>query len=416
MENVANTQVETVLAARKAIKSSVSNSGSVAGVPHAGRRTGVRLRSAEITQDEDHLDNVDAYWKAAAPPPKAPRPQTPKNIPAQKKIVKSPTFNKRHTIAPQISVAKQQTPVHTRKSIKPKEALPQPSEAPQLTGTIQSAEPVQHQEPVFVDEVPYFGDSIIDIPQDHDIPAIDDPVIEKPKKRKSIKKTIRERSIIEIGKKIHSPEPSGGPEHTRKSQRKKFKPLAFWENERFRFGRRESTSFLPVPVVLDIAKGSEHLSLDSSAQDRPVKAKLRERKPRSNPLSGYDAYPGGQVHGAVLDSNGLETAPCLLMATSKGMSIEPVDTGIRKATSFSTENFSSGILSLAKKSTKSNTNSGDSILFFHVIQGSIKVSVHGTSFLAPTGSQFIVPAGNQYELGNVQAKEAKLVFCAINRT
>ena len=73
--------------------------------------------------------------------------------------------------------------------------------------------------------------------------------------------------------------------------------------------------------------------------------------------------------------------------------------------------LSSGVLVFPAKSEKPSRNSSKHALVFYVIEGTLEVSIHKSSFIATTGTQFIVPRGNQYALKSVWEGESRLFFC-----
>ncbi|RUP48913.1 Mif2/CENP-C like-domain-containing protein [Jimgerdemannia flammicorona] len=74
------------------------------------------------------------------------------------------------------------------------------------------------------------------------------------------------------------------------------------------------------------------------------------------------------------------------------------------------EFMSSGIVLLPKGAEKPNKNSRASAMVFYVISGSVRVTIHKTTFVISTGGQFIVPRGNQYRIVNVANRESRLHF------
>lgn len=62
----------------------------------------------------------------------------------------------------------------------------------------------------------------------------------------------------------------------RRSQRKKYTPLAYWKNERVVYGRRESCAKLSLPAILDVIRYSDIGDTDRTYKDSgPKKRRLR---------------------------------------------------------------------------------------------------------------------------------------------
>lgn len=365
------------------------------GLYNIGRKTGVKLISSKITRDEDNLDNVDAYWNAAIFT--SPKIITSNNYtsPKRKKPLKTPTklvSDEQYIVS--VKDSKSNSPTSKSFSFKKRHTID-----PLI---VQSLDDIDMNNSLYIPDV---IDQQIDILDEPFIQSQDNFLENHKKSRSSRKKHRHDQEILEIGQKL-SNEPLNDYSSiaSRKGQRKKYKPLEFWRNERFKYGRRESSAFLHLPAVIDVE------NKNTLQKPKPV---TKRRKTESS-CKKYQSYPDGKVYGTVLDSDSKLTNQ-LLMITSKAMNLKSIDKSLKMATTFSESDescsFSSGIISIRASGMKSNTNSGDSILFFHVLYGTIQVTIHDFSFIASTGCQFIVPRGNQYELLNLSKKEARLVFC-----
>lgn len=377
------------------MKKSSTTAINPSGLYNTGRKTGIKLISSKVTQDEDNLDNVDAYWNAATFT--SPKIITSNNYasPKRKKPLKTPTkliSDEQYIVPVKYSKSNSSTPKSF--SFKKRHTID-----PLI---VQSLDNIDTDSNLYISDV---MDQQIDISDEPFIQSQDD-ISEIPKKsRPSRKKHRHDQEILEIGQKL-STEPLDDYSSiaSRKGQRKKYKPLEFWRNERFKYGRRDSSAFLHLPAVIDVENKS------SLQKPKPIP----KRKKAESSGKKHQSYLDGKVYGSVLDSDS-QLINQLLMITPKAMDLKSIDKSLKMATTFPENDescfFSSGIISIRASGTTSNTNSEDSMLFFHVLHGTIQVTIYDVSFIASIGCQFIVPKGNHYELLNLTKKEARLVFC-----
>ncbi|KAF9941049.1 hypothetical protein BGZ65_005384 [Modicella reniformis] len=173
----------------------------------------------------------------------------------------------------------------------------------------------------------------------------------------------------------------------RRSKRIRYKPLAFWKNERLIFNDKGPTGtpkavlrvVTPhVPVEVLLAQSGEARQMQQGvvidhATGETITRPIMEPK-------GYVKFrdaPGGQYQF----HRGLED-----------------------------DSFSSGIIRIPGHSQKPNQNAFLSSVIFYVVEGHVRVTIYKNSRKFGPGDRFMVPRGNQYMVENFSQKECALFF------
>ncbi|RUS14235.1 Mif2/CENP-C like-domain-containing protein [Endogone sp. FLAS-F59071] len=211
-------------------------------------------------------------------------------------------------------------------------------------------------------------------------------------------------------------------EKVRRSRRTKIAPLKFWAGEKVLYGMGKSGQAV-FPVITKIIR--------VPSDDEGAGIKRRRRATDNEEDGDEDDDEDDEDH--TKKRRKAKTGKMQEILPPEGVVVQyPTGQEIRrriavsaemiKTTAVSNQTYmfqkvfsegdfmSSGVVVLPKGAEKPNKNSRGSAMVFHVIIGSVHVTIHKTHFTISTGGQFIVPRGNQYRIVNVANRESRLFF------
>ncbi|KAF9951243.1 hypothetical protein BGZ65_006081 [Modicella reniformis] len=228
------------------------------------------------------------------------------------------------------------------------------------------------------------------------------------------------------------PEDPAGHEEggMRRGKRIRFKPLAFWKNERLIFDRDEGHRGTP-PIVKAVIRAVSPEPLQRKP-NRVVGPHLRARQEAphvsvDDPLvqSGQDSDASdsdgstqeedGEVHqiqqGVVNDYDTGGTITISIMEPKGYIKFLDAPGGqYRFHRGLEDDSISSGIICIPGHGRKPNQNAFFSSVIFYVVEGHVRVTIYKNSIKLGPGDRFMVPRGNQYMIENLSRKECTLFF------
>ncbi|KAK1230975.1 mitotic fidelity of chromosome transmission- protein [Marasmius sp. AFHP31] len=205
-------------------------------------------------------------------------------------------------------------------------------------------------------------------------------------------------------------------EGVRRSQRKSYKPLQFWRNEKVVYGRpSHKNGQILVPHIREIIRIPEEPAepLGAASKKRKRSTRSRSHAPEAvaaNPEEGWD--DDSAERGEVIDWTTKQlvekriACPPSKVATQKAGGAEWEFQKI-----FGDEQFiAAGQLLIPPKGRKPSKTTKDNTYVFCIMEGAVNVKINETSIILCTGGMFMVPRGNQYFIENISNRPARLFF------
>lgn len=191
------------------------------------------------------------------------------------------------------------------------------------------------------------------------------------------------------------------PDIVRRSNRQKIAPLEYWRNEYVKYGRRKS-GFCPVPVMQEIIRvekeGSGSEATGSSKRKKQKRAS--DSKHSVNPMVKYvDPKSEEPTEKRSLFPNRLLTLLYLieLVMDITDISWNNIHNSDYKMSSTISDptntSIYSGFLHFEKDGEKPLRESGDVSMMCYVVQGTLEVTIHESTFVAHKGVSFCIPKG-----------------------
>lgn len=207
----------------------------------------------------------------------------------------------------------------------------------------------------------------------------------------------------------HEDEDDEDDDGTRRSKRRRIKPLEWWRNEKQVYVRKAinaptGKTFVttvkevvyappPSPPTTLGRRQPHHPTLQSKLKKHNLSEKPNPDVPVINYTDGTEKMTRVTVTPDYLDPK---------LVKGQGFYFQKL---------FSEGEFlNSGVIELPKDGKKENRSSHDNAFIFTVVSGTIKATVHKTTFVVKTGSQFYVPRGNQYSIDNLGNSKARIYF------
>ncbi|KAJ3482845.1 hypothetical protein NLI96_g6699 [Meripilus lineatus] len=126
----------------------------------------------------------------------------------------------------------------------------------------------------------------------------------------------------------------------------------------------------------------------------------RQAKETSRPDAIITEYPGGEE---IRKRVAFTTKMANLMPGSKD------DFSFQRV--FGDGDFvAAGLLVIPPKKSKPTKSTNNSTFVFCVIEGTVNVKIHKTSFVIASGGMFMAPRGNTYFVQNISDRDARLCF------
>ncbi|KAL0062628.1 mitotic fidelity of chromosome transmission-related protein [Marasmius tenuissimus] len=204
-------------------------------------------------------------------------------------------------------------------------------------------------------------------------------------------------------------------EGVRRSQRKSYKPLQFWRNEKVVYGRpNHKNGQILVPHIREIIRipeePAEPLGAASKKRKRSTRSRSHAPEAVANPEEGWDV--DSAERGEVFD---WATKQLL----EKRIACPPSKVTTQRAAGaewefqkiFGDEQFiAAGQLLIPPKRSKPSKTTKDNTYVFCIMEGAVNVKINETSIILCTGGMFMVPRGNQYFIENISNRPARLFF------
>ncbi|KAL0575895.1 mitotic fidelity of chromosome transmission-related protein [Marasmius crinis-equi] len=202
-------------------------------------------------------------------------------------------------------------------------------------------------------------------------------------------------------------------EGVRRSQRKTYKPLQYWRNEKVVYGRPTRTNGqILVPHIREIIRIPEEAAepLAGKKRKRATRSRSRAPDPDGNPEEGWDI--DSVERGEVIDWK-------TKLPVEKRIACPPSKVDTQKAGNaewefqkiFGDEQFiAAGQLLIPEKGRKPSKTTKDNTYVFCILEGAVNVKINETSIILCQGGMFMVPRGNQYFIENIGTRPARLFF------
>ncbi|CAK7913079.1 inner kinetochore subunit Mif2p [[Candida] anglica] len=259
----------------------------------------------------------------------------------------------------------------------------------------------------------------------------------KSKKRPSNKGSTPQASSYTVTN--PSPLPSPPPDGLRRSRRTKIAPLAFWRNERIVYSRAhedeihdaDSTElrFMKLAPLQEI-KEVVHIPEVTTQTDRRPKHQPRHATRASSigastketNIEGSEWFKDESLTLEVFNEQGGDKRTKRRIAWAPGSGnffTPPSDANnpasrenFKLATLFDGDNnfTASGLLELPISGFKKLRHTAEHVFIFHVVQGTLEVTLNESVFVVTGGCSFEVPRGNMYGLRNVGQDTARVFF------
>ncbi|KAF9268341.1 hypothetical protein L218DRAFT_853608, partial [Marasmius fiardii PR-910] len=181
----------------------------------------------------------------------------------------------------------------------------------------------------------------------------------------------------------------------RRSQRKTYKPLQFWRNEKVVYGRpTHKNGQILVPHIREIVRIPEDpVEPLGKKRKRATRSRSRAPDPGGFPEEGWDI--DSSEHGSVIDWKTKEliekriACPSSKVATQRAGNAEWEFQKI-----FGDEQFiAAGQLVIPEKGRKPSKMTKDNTYVFCILEGAVNVKINETSVILCQGGMFMVPRG-----------------------
>ncbi|ESK84035.1 centromeric dna binding protein [Moniliophthora roreri MCA 2997] len=207
----------------------------------------------------------------------------------------------------------------------------------------------------------------------------------------------------------------------RRSQRKSYKPLQYWRNEKVIYGRpSHKDGQILVPHIKEIVRiPEEPVEPLSKKRKRTTKSRSRppdsgqaqSRDPNDFPEKGWD--DDTMERGQVIDWRTRELVEKRLACLSKNVTFQEASNSAWQFQKiFGDEQFiAAGQLVIPEKGRKPSKPTRDNTYVFCILEGAVNVKINEeNSMILCQGAMFMVPRGNQYFIENISDRPARLFF------
>ncbi|KAI0320706.1 Mif2/CENP-C like-domain-containing protein [Amylostereum chailletii] len=212
------------------------------------------------------------------------------------------------------------------------------------------------------------------------------------------------------------------PDGLRRGARTRYKPLAWWRNEKVVYGRRETgTSFVPVIKEVVRVREEPHLPLGKAGKRKRSKAPRSQSHANDDPSAVYNPEEGWDeqtpLTGVVLDwHTGEEVQRRLAFPSSRVQPRPAANNEFYFQKIFGDGEFiAAGQLRIPPNGHKPSKMTKDNTYVFFVIEGAVTFKVHESSYILCTGASILVPRGNNYYIENIGDRDARLFFAQARR-
>ncbi|KAK7051277.1 mitotic fidelity of chromosome transmission-related protein [Paramarasmius palmivorus] len=241
---------------------------------------------------------------------------------------------------------------------------------------------------------------------------LSEPAQEKPAKSKKPKQKVQS---------IHSTIlKENQTDGVRRSQRRSYKPLQYWRNEKVVYGRpTHKDGQILVPHIKEIVRVPEEppepltkkRKRTSKARSRPPDSGKLARDPDDFPEKGWDDNTAER--GLVLDWKTGEPVEKRIACLAKNLTFQQAANSewlFQKI--FGDEQFiAAGQLVIPENSRKPSKPTRDNTYIFCILEGAVNVKINEeNSMILCQGAMFMVPRGNQYFIENISDRPARLFF------